>query len=94
MIASLFASQQTSKRRILMRFTVFGMFGSQYPFFLQNGQFFYFSNNNWVPCNIQGIRNISPQNISIDVGKPILVIFADQRYNFYTEPVARIEITM
>lgn len=84
----------TMEGRILMRFTVFGVYGSQYFFFLQNGQFFYFSNNNWIPCSIYGLRDITPHNISIDVGKPILVAFADQKFNFYTEPVSQIEITM
>ena len=77
-----------------MRFTVFGMFGSRYFFYNQNGNFSYFMNQQWVPCGIQGIRDISPQNISIDVGKPILVYFANPQFNFYTEPVSSIEITM
>ncbi len=77
-----------------MQFTVVGMSGSRYFFYIQNGQFYYLSNNNWIPCGIQGLRYISPQNISIDVGKPILVYFSNSQYNFYTEPVRSIEVTM
>ncbi len=77
-----------------MRFTVIGVYGSQYLFYQQNGQFFYYMGNSWVPCTIQGIRDVSPYGITIDVGKPILVAFPNPQYNFYTEPVSKIDITM
>ncbi len=75
-----------------MRFTVYGMFGGKYFFYQQNGQFFHFMNNKWIPCNIQGIRNISGHDISIDVGQPLLIIFPNQ--TLYTEPVGSIEVTI
>ena len=78
-----------------MRMDIITFCGATYSFYEQQGQYFFYMNGNWVPCNIISTRARQPgQAVEITTGHPIQVLFADPRFNFVTDPVMNINMIM